>query len=341
MKALNRRHFLATGAATLAAPSIVRAQGRVLSISSFLPRGHVVPVYVLEEWIGLVQNETRGRVSVEILEKPLGPPPQQFPLLQDGTADIAYALHGYSGADAFLRARIGQFSFLGDAYSASQAFAEVYEGDLDAAEEHAGIKLLATFQHGPGALFLRGRSIDRIEDFEGLRIRTSGGYIAELMNDLGAINVAMPPTRVREAFETDLIDAVAFPYEGAASFGIIDLLTEVSEIRGGYYNATWFLGTSQAAWGTLSDRDQQVVEQLSRELVPLLAAKAFDFADYEGREQCLAAGVPVKQPSSQLFDQIRQKGLRYEAEWVEQVAAQGYDGQAALDRTRHLTAVDR
>jgi hypothetical protein len=54
------------------------------------------------------------------------------------------------------------------------------------------------------------------------------------------------------------------------------------EIPGGYYNATWFLGMSPQAWRGLESRDQRQVARISAEFIPLLAAKAFDFQDYQG-----------------------------------------------------------
>ena len=70
-----------------------------------------------------VEKATDGRVTVRIMGKPLGSPPAHFDMARDGVADITYGLHSFTEDDRFNRARLGQFSFLGDdAISNSQAY---------------------------------------------------------------------------------------------------------------------------------------------------------------------------------------------------------------------------
>lgn len=51
---------------------------------------------------------------MRILDKPLGSPPAHFDMARDGIADITYGLHSFTEDHRFNRARLGQFSFLGD-----------------------------------------------------------------------------------------------------------------------------------------------------------------------------------------------------------------------------------
>lgn len=342
MISLTRRQSLAgLAAAAVASPAVLRAAPRVMTINSWLPGPHPVPAMVLSEWAQTVERRTEGRVAFEILEKPLGPPPAAWEIVQEGRADVAYALHGYEGDAAFPRAQVGQFSRLGDSYSATQAFSSVYWEQLDPEAEHGGVELLATFLHGPGQLFLKNRSIRSLEDFRGLRLRTSGGFISQLLQELGAETVAMPPFAVRDAMAEGKIDGVAFPYEGALSFDIADQATEVAELPGGYYNATWWLAMSQTAFDDLGRRDRRMVERVSREFVPLLSAKAFDYVDYEGKTLFETRGIPVREASDELLAALGEAADRYEARWNEGVQAAGFDGARALRKMRQLTGVNR
>lgn len=331
-----RRSFLknSTGAmmaaTTLAAPGVARAQTKVLRMSSWLPPVSFVVPFVLETWVQSIADVTDGRVTVEILDRPLGPPPAHYGLVQSGEADIAYSLHGYAGDDAFVRAQLGQLSFLGDAYTASHSFSNVYRGDLDAEAEHEGVKLLGVFQHGPGVIMLKDMEIRRPEDFRGLKIRSSGGYIAKLLRELGAEPVAMSPLQVGENMRNGTIDGVAFPHEAAPVFNIYDTVTSVSEVAGGYYNASWFMAISQQAWAGLEPRDQQAIEKVSSETLHVLAAKAFFVADSEARKQFIANGTPIIQADLALESFVRAKAEAFDQAWVDRVSAQGFDGGRAL-----------
>jgi len=198
---LTRRRVLGTGAAAglLAAPSVITAQSPVvLRMSSWLQFQGDVVQNLFALWAEDVARVTEGRVVVEFLDGPLGPPPAHLGLVQSGEADVGYSLHGYTD-DVFPRARVGQFTGLGDSYSASHAFSRIYRELLNGDEEHTGMKMLGVFQHGPGVLMLKDKVVRGPEDFEGLRIRTSGGAIARLLTQMGAENVPMSPTAVAAA----------------------------------------------------------------------------------------------------------------------------------------------
>ena len=323
--------------ATLAAAPILRAQSpTVLNLSSWLPSASLITQNLFVLWANEINAMTEGRVVVEILPKPLGPPPAHQGLVQSGQADLVYSLHGYT-QDAFLRARIGQFSFLGDAYSASHAFSKVYGKLLKADEEHQKMTLLGLFQHGPGVLMLKDKTIAGPEDYEGLRIRTSGGYIASLMQDLGATDVPMSPKAVREALVNGELDGVAFPYEAGPAFNVMDQITFVSELPGGYYNATWFLAISEPAAAKIDPSDLELIRNYSHETVHVLAAKAFDYADYLAREDFVKRGVPIEPTSNALTDHIEKLATEYEKGWSAELAKGGYDGERALAYTRRIT----
>jgi TRAP-type transport system periplasmic protein len=336
-----RRKFMARTGATVAtllsAPSILRAQTTTLTMSSWLPPNGAIAPNLLDPWIEGIAAVTDGRVQIEKIVPPMGPPPAHWDLVHSGKCDIAYALHGYSGPDAFLRARIGQFSFLGDSFSASHAFSKVYRELLDAEKEHEGVRMLGVFQHGTGQLFLRNKQITSIDDFKGLRVRNSGGYISQLLEDLGCVAVPMAPNEVRAAFEEDRVDGVMFPYEGVDAFNIADLVTNVSELPGGYFNASWFMAMNVETAERLGTADFEAIKSYSLQVVHELAAKAFDYADYMTKEKLKSQGVPVDVVKGDTLNFIEGKSQAYERQWIDEVAAQGYDGKRALAYTRRIT----
>ncbi|WP_106745954.1 TRAP transporter substrate-binding protein DctP [Yoonia maritima] len=339
---ITRRKLLSTTTAamttTLATPGILRAQTvNTLTMSVWVPLQGDVAQNLFYPWAEGIEEITDGRVKIDILPSPMGPPPAHLELLRSGQLDVGFSIHGYSQGE-FARAKIGQFSFLGDAYGASQAFSKVYGQLLRGSEEHTGITLLGLFQHGPGMLMLRDKVVRTAEDFQGLRVRTSGGYISGLMSDLGATNVPMSPTDARQALIDGTIDGVCFPFEGAKAFNIVDQITYVSEIPSGYYNATWFQGMSNAAAARLPAEDLALIRSYSNEMIPVLAAKAFDYADYIGKEQLIAAGIEIETAPQSVINAVKGVAANYESAWSAEMAAAGFEGERALAFTRRLTS---
>lgn len=334
--------FVSTSKATLGAIAIfggmafgASVQADELVMSSWLPPQHPVVEGVMQPWAASVAEVTDGRVTVRILPKPLGPPPAHFDLAADGVADITYGLHSFTKDDRFLRSRLGQFSFLGDtATDASVAYWNTYAGDLDAQAEHEGTKLLGLFVHGPGYFHNNQRKIETIEDFAGLKVRTPGGYIADLADDLGIITQFMGPGQVYEKLSTGVIDGVTFPLEAIKAFNLGDHVTHSMRVPGGIYNTSWFLVMNEDIWGDISAQDQAAIEAISGEAFAALAGARWDLADAQGAEVVATTDIVVHDASDVVLAAIKALAAAHEATWAEAVAETGYDGVAALAAMR-------
>ena len=308
-------------------------------MSSWLPPQHPVVAGIMQPWADAVAEATEDRVTVRFLPKPLGPPPAHFDLAAEGVADITYGLHSFTRDDRFLRSRIGQFSFLGDSAEATSiAYWNIYAGDLDAQSEHQGVKLLGLFVHGPGMFHNNKRKIESIKDFAGLKIRTPGGYIANLATDLGITTQFMGPGQVFEKLSTGVIDGVTFPIEALKAFKLTDHLTHTMNISGGLYNTSWFLVMNDDKWNGISDADKTAIESVSGAAFAAMAGKTWDAADAAGAAYTAATDVVVYDAPQSVADAIKGFADAHEAAWAEAVAATGFDGSAALADMRAQAA---
>ncbi|MGO1118137.1 TRAP transporter substrate-binding protein [Rhodovibrionaceae bacterium A322] len=311
-----------------------------LVLSSWLPPKHPIVTQVMKPWAKQVKEATGGSVTVRVLSKPLGPPPAHYDMAVDGVADITYGLHSFTRDDRFQRSRIGQFSFLGDtATDASVAFWNVYGGQLEAQKEHKGVELLGLFLHGPGLYQNAKRKINDPADFSGLKIRTPGGYIAELVNNLGSTTQFMGPSEVYEKLSRGVIDGVTFPIETLKSFKLNKQIKYALSVPGGLYNTSWFLVMNEGKWNALSAEEQKAIEGVSGEAFAKLAGAAWDKADAAGTKLAKKTGVEVYGPSPAVMGRIKELAADAEAAWAEKLAADGYDGAAALKAFRDMTNV--
>ena len=318
-----------------AAPALAQSE---LVLSSWLPPRHPIVVNAIEPWAEQVEEATDGRVSIRVLRKPLGSPPAHFDMARDGVADITYGLHSFTQDDRFTRSRIGQFSFLGDdAVEVSRAFWTVYTEDLDAADEHAGTKLLGLFGHGPGIFHNNVRKIESPDDFEGLKIRTPGGYIADLTEALGATTLFMSSTEVYEKLSRGVIDGVTFTYEALTAFNLTDHIAYSMRVPGGIYNTTWFLVMNEDSWAGISPEDQAAIEEVSGVAFAELVGKAWNDADAKALDELEAAGIEIYDAPAPVLDAITGHAEQLEQAWADGLG-EGYDGLAALERMRGMTA---
>ena len=336
MKLLKTASAFALALAALATPALADME---LVLSSWLPPRHPIVVNAIEPWAEDIGEVTEGRVTVRVLRKPLGSPPAHFDMARDGVADITYGLHSFTQDDRFARSRVGQFSFLGDdAVETAKAFWTVYTEDLDAQAEHAGTKLLALFVHGPGLLHNNVRKIETPEDFTGLKIRVPGGYIAELVGDLGATPLFMSSPEVYEKLSRGVIDGVAFTYEALTAFNLTDYIKYSMRVPGGIYNTTWFVVMNEDKWDQIGPEDQAAIEAISGLAFAERVGKAWNDADAAATGEIEAAGIDVYMAPEPVVDEIRSFADRREADWADSLG-EGYDGRAALARLRGMTGI--
>ncbi len=340
-----RKHFtrlVASGAVILTLMGASASAEVKLVLSSWLPPRHPIVVNAFKPWARQIGKVTQGRVSVRVLAKALGAPPAHFDMAVDGIADITYGLHSFTTDERFKRSRIGQFSFIGDdAVNASKAFWNVYTGMLDATSEHKGVKLLGLFVHGPGVLHTKARRVATAADLSGLKIRTPGGYIAELMNDLGATTLFMSSGEVFEKLSRGVIDGVTFTYEALTAFKLTNHLKYSMRVPGGIYNTTWFVVVNRAQWDAISKEDQAAIEAISGEAFAERVGKAWNDADAKALKKIAAAGIEIHDASPDMLESIKASASKHEADWIEAVAKDGLDGSAALEELRRQAGVSQ
>lgn len=321
--------------------STVALADTTLALSSWLPPRHPIVVNAIKPWAKEVSKVTEGRVTVRVLAKSLGSPPAHYDMAADGIADITYGLHSFTTDNRFERSRIGQFSFLGDdAVSGSKAFWNVYSGTLDAQAEHEGVKLLGLFVHGPGVLHNKVKPIKTQADIGGLKIRVPGGYISDLMSDLGAETLFMSSGEVFEKLSRGVIDGVTFTYEALTAFKLTDDLKYTTRVPGGLYNTTWFLVMNEGAWEGISEADRTAIDAISGVAFAERIGAAWNGADERALEAINKAGIEITDAPAELLETIKSIAAKREAAWADAIAEDGFDGAAALSELRAQTGVE-
>ena len=334
---------VARGPAAFAAPQGFATDSRTeLVMSSWLPPRHPIVANAFVPWIEQIEKVTDGRVTVRLLARPLGSPPSHYYMAVDGIADLTYGLHSFTRDNRFPRSRFAQFSFIGDdAAAGSRAFWRVYTGRLDAQAEHEGVKLLGLFVHGPGILYNNVRRIERPADLAGLKIRTPGGYVADLMDGLGATTLFMDSGDVYQKLSRGVIDGLTMTYEASTAFRLTPHLRYAMRVPGGIYNTTWYVVANEAAWRKISAQDRAAIEAVSGEALADLVGRAWNDADARAIEAIRAAGIDIYDAPPPMLDAIRSLAREHEARWTTRVGARGHDGRAALAALRRATGTGR
>ncbi len=321
--------FVLPALLALAFGAAASAQEVTLRLSNWLPPSHPVVKDIMVPWAAQVAEATEGRVAVQILDAPLGPPPAHFDLVASGAADLGFSAHSYTPG-RFALTEIAELPFLTPSSEAnSVALWNVWSQMLADKGEHAGVKVLGLFGHGPGHLFTTERAVSPLDQLKGAKIRVAGAVTDQLVQGLDMVSVQAPSSESYELLSNGVADGIVFPYESVPFFKLDGLVKHGLRVPGGLYNVSFFFVMNQARFDSLSEADRAAIEKVSGEALAHLAGKAWDAADaaglaaldgkvafHDATEDEIAT---IKADADKIYDRVRQN-----------YAAKGVDFDAAL-----------
>lgn len=325
---------LALIGASFATPAAAQTQ---LRLANWLPPTHPLVEDVMLPYAEKVREATDGRVAIDLIAAPLGPPPAHYDFAVNGIADITYGVHGYTPG-RFKTTVLAEVPFLGDSAEAvSVGYWRTYEKMLAQAGEHDDVKVLAVFAHGPGHIFTKGRDLSTMDGVRGSKLRVGGGIAGDVADGLGAVPVLAPSSQSYELLSGGVADGILFPFESVTFFNLDGIVDTGLVVPGGLYNTSFFVVMNKARWDALSDEDKAAIESVSGEALARLAGQAWDVADAEGRA-AMDGKIELLDATQEQMDAIRAAlGPVVDAK-LQEAASAGIDARAALDMLKAETA---
>ncbi|MGB3291268.1 MAG: TRAP transporter substrate-binding protein [Burkholderiaceae bacterium] len=320
--------------ATLGLGATAHAKNVTLTVSSWLPPTHAVVADFLVPWGKEIKEATQGRVTLRILPKPATNPAGHFDAVRDGLVDISFISHAYYPG-RFELTKFAVMPFSGNtATSRSVAAWDTYEKFLLKADEHKGVRLLGMYAHGPGITFTTDKAVKTIDDYQGLKIRVGGGMAADVAKAVGANAIPKPAPESYELLSMGVVDGVFFPAESLVSFKLDGIIKNATVYPGGLYSDTHAVIMNPAAFDRLSEEDKQAVLKLSGRHIAELAGKAWDKHDAVAWKVLNSGKINLIRADSALVDAVRERTKGFEKTWLDEAAAKGIDGPAALESFR-------
>jgi TRAP-type C4-dicarboxylate transport system substrate-binding protein len=323
--------ILAIAAGMLGFAATASAQ-TVLRVANWLPPRHPLIAEIITPWTEQVKEATKGRVVMQVLPAPLGPPPAHFDFAVNGIADVTYGVHNYTPG-RFVATTLAELPFLSDKSEIlSVAYWRTHQKFLDKAGEHRGTKLLAVFAHGPGHLWTKGRNLKDMASIKGSKIRIGGGFAQEAAKALQLVPIQAPVTQAYEILSGGVADGIQFPAESVTAFKIDPVLDQGLIVPGGLYNVSFFVVMNDAKWKALSPEDQAAVMSVSGEKLAKLAGRIWDKADADGFRIMAEKGkIALVRPEGGQLGALKAALDPYVETALKQIEAKGIEARAAYE----------
>lgn len=269
----NRLCAVALGAALLC-PVACLPQAVELKFASFPPPPGALNQDVLGPWVRDVNEALKGTVNVRLFAGgTLGRDPvQQFKLMRDRVADIAYVVMGYTPGD-FPDSTIFELPFvIENSLEGSLAHWRMVERGLLRGYDKA--KFLGAFSIPPQSLHTSFK-LARIEDLKGQKIRSAGPYQSAAIELLGGTAVSgIPVSGAAEALSRGVVQGVLSDWNGMIAFRIADAAKYHFEVPIGTAAAGIFMNAE--AYNALPAQAKAVIDKHSGAALSRLHGIEFD-----------------------------------------------------------------
>ncbi len=260
-----------------------------LKIAHFMSPKHPMDRFLMRPWAKEIAKITNNDLTARIYPGgELGKGPRaQFKRAVDGVADITFGLQGYTSKQFPRTTLIELPSVAPDGIVATKRLWKIYDRYL--AVEYKRVKTLAIWGAESPILMTKNKAIRKISDIKGLKIRTPSKGQAGLIRALGATPVAMPVTRMYNALNTGVVDALMVPPSVIISFKI----GEVAK----YYTtglpfgrSPFFLLMNLQKWESLSASQKAAINKTTGQGLSIKGAKFYEKAGAKGLKSVSKGG---------------------------------------------------
>jgi len=224
-----RRALLATIAATgvaapwLAGSRVSRGEPIVLRYTTHTPRSHGLYAQAFVPFAALVERETQGRITLEAFtDQLLHDPVDGFKAAVTGITDYTHGYVTYQpGSFKLLHATQLPFLFPSPQV-ASLVVEELHPKYFKREYERMGVYLAHVDCTSPYNIISK-TPLRRLEDLRGIKMRVTGGLVAEIFRELGAVPVAIAAAEVYTALQRGIVDAIALSISDMASYRLQEI----------------------------------------------------------------------------------------------------------------------
>lgn len=291
-----------TAAASIMSSPVAFAE--TLTMSNWVPPTHWLSKDILMKWGDDVRQATGGKVSVSMLPKAVGAPPQHWELARKGVADVTWGNFTYE-PERFKHVWFVELPMMGgNAEAGSVALWRTYEKFLAGNDAFKGVVVLGVAMFGGGQFHHPSKLIDSPDDLQGQKVRMGGPIQKRLLEELGAVPVSAPATKAYEMLEGGAIDASLHPIESVVNFRLDGKLKQHSIVPEGLYDAAFFLVMNETRFKALPAAEQQAVMKVSGEALSRRWGKAFDDHNKASEAKMRGDGHGFGKPNAALLEKI-------------------------------------
>jgi len=289
-----------------------------------------------QAWIKKVEEATGGRVKMTFYPGAvLGPPMEAYTMIKDGAVDMGCVIIGFFPG-RFPLTNVIQLPFIGlpSAEVGSRIYWDLYEKFPEFRADYPDVKVLNLYTDAPTPIGTK-KPVRTAEDIKGMKIRALAGAPTEMLKELGAAAVLMPPTEIYTSMERGVIDGWMISWEacaGAKYWEVTDYWTTANM----YQPALAFL-MNLDSWNRLPPDIQKIFDEHAGAAGSRFFGQEFDRYNNEAKETVeKMKGKEIIELSDEQVEKWKKITRPVIDRWLADMKSKGLPGEAVLAETERL-----
>lgn len=312
------------------------AEVTTLRLSHFWPATSFMQVDVFEPWAKKIEEESAGRLKVEIFPSAqLSKPDATYDAAVKGTVDIGSQAHGYT-AGRFPLSQIAELPGLSNSAGQMSCMIQTLYDNGDIADEYKDSHLLGVFGSGPASIHTVNKAVKSPDDLKGLRIRQPSAVAGDLLESMGAQPVGLPATDIYTSLQRGVVDGVSFPWDPFKAFKINEVAKKHTNIP--IYSSALLLTMNKAKYDSLPDDLKKVIDDNSGMALSKLAGEVQDKYYQAALQEAIDAGDEVVDIADPFSDPAWQSSMQAGVDkYLASVNKNGVDANAVYAKAKEAS----
>ena len=141
--------------------------------------------------------------------------------------------------------------------------------------------------------------------------------------------MTQPISETYDSLQKGLLDGVLLPFEALKGFRLAELIKTSIENYGVSYGSSQYVVMNKKKWGSLTEKDRGIIEQINEEYIEKYA-KLWNDLEVEAKEFSAKNGVKILKASKEEETAVVEKMKPILAAWAKRIEAKGLPAEEAL-----------
>jgi TRAP-type C4-dicarboxylate transport system substrate-binding protein len=291
---------------------------------------------IYQDWADQVEEATDGHVKVELYGSgTLAAGTDVVDYVKSGAADIGWIYTAFFSGQ-FPLTEVVSIPMLGLYHPAQTANVlwDLYEDNDALQDELSGFKVLMLYGNPVNFISTKSVEVTTADDLKGLNLRCPSGGVAEVLQDMGVNTILMNSNDIYDGLEKGTIAGTVHEWNGIATFSLDEQLNYYMDLP--LYEGVFILGMNWDSWNQLPEEYQTAIESVSLRTGSISVAEQFNDAAMEHKDEILAAGGTLVEPSDQLTEALQAAADSYAQEWAAANTTDDFDAEAYYEEAAQL-----